>query len=529
MLNNTFSGGLTSRGASATIDYLLDERVQEGKAYILEGNVQLTKQVIAECNNKWKWSSGVLSFSETLDKQTLEAIKEEWKTAFLCGMEADQTAPLFVVHTDKNRSEIHYVIPRVELSSNKAFNPYFVLRDKKKKTLFQEYINIKYNLTDPNDKGRESLTRGSQKNWTKLTTKKSLSKALDAELLPLIKDGSINSREGVIEYLRANGFELAANADTKKHLAIVNPNNPDKNMRLSGAIYQKDFDYSTIQNGNTPPPPKPPQEQQRRPIEVVKKELDYIIDKNTTYNKERYQYVRQNSITADRGNQQSIAQERGQFRELTNQTSTAINAHSQAERRDKGAERPNPYSPNERRGRTILSRNVRQFSRKIKQVHRGIKSNLEITSKRSKQRISGRAKSVAKIVKISPAYQRILAKRAREKSVTEQSTASKTAQAKQTPQQPKEAPKVDVIGDMLKRKAEREKQAPKITQEDISRAIEYNKKNPLPYEVQKKIEEKYAIKPSKDMTDGYTHNKRGSSSGYGVDVQNDSKGQGHSR
>jgi len=54
MLNKTFRGGLTVRGASATIDYLLNKRVEQGQSYILEGNVALTKSIIAECQNKWK-------------------------------------------------------------------------------------------------------------------------------------------------------------------------------------------------------------------------------------------------------------------------------------------------------------------------------------------------------------------------------------------------------------------------------------------------------------------------------------------
>jgi len=237
-----------------------------------------------------------MSFSESLTRQQLEEITQEWKRTFLCGLEDEQTAPLFVVHTDKGRSEIHYVMPRVELSTGNAFNPYFVLRDKKKKTLFQEYINIKYNLSDPNDQGREKVTGGVQKDWTK-KDKKSVRKQIDIEIQKEIQNGNINSRTDTIEQLRAWGFELSDNANNKKHLAIVNPNDPSKNWRLSGAIYQKDFDYSSVQNGNTPPPPKPPEEQKRRDIDVVKKELDYIIGKNSTYNKERYKYVNTNTTT----------------------------------------------------------------------------------------------------------------------------------------------------------------------------------------------------------------------------------------
>jgi len=304
MINNTFRGGLTSRGASATIDYLLNQRVEENQAYILDGNVQLLKQVISDSKNKNKWSSGVLSFSELLSREILEQIKEEWKTAFLCGMKDEQTAGLFVVHIDKGRSEIHYIFAKTELSTGKSFNPYFVLRDKKKKTLFQEYINIKYNLTDPNDKGRESLTRGIKKDWTKYD-KKSVLKEIDKHITYHIKNGDINSRDELLAYFRKFGLELADNAKNRKHIAIVNPHNPSKNWRLSGAIYQKDFDFSSIQNGKTLPPPPPPKEQQRRPIETVKKELDYIINANAKYNKERYNYVRDtNSPRADSNSKQ---------------------------------------------------------------------------------------------------------------------------------------------------------------------------------------------------------------------------------
>ena len=72
MINKTFRGGRSYVGAKATIEYLLNERVEEGTARVLRGDSELTLSFIKYISrkNRWSWSSGVLTFSETVDDKT---------------------------------------------------------------------------------------------------------------------------------------------------------------------------------------------------------------------------------------------------------------------------------------------------------------------------------------------------------------------------------------------------------------------------------------------------------------------------
>ena len=46
MINKTFRGGRSYKGAKATIEYLLNERVEEGNSRVLRGDSELTHSVI---------------------------------------------------------------------------------------------------------------------------------------------------------------------------------------------------------------------------------------------------------------------------------------------------------------------------------------------------------------------------------------------------------------------------------------------------------------------------------------------------
>lgn len=160
MIWKTFRGGLTFRGAVSTIDYLLNERVDSGEAIIIDGSKQITQALIKEASKKfkWSWSSGVLSFSETISEEEAKEIIRLHKEVTFAGMKHDQYNILYVLHVDKGRSEIHYIAPRMELSSGKSLNPYIVSRDFRKKDLFQDYINSMYKFSSPKEVKRHKPT-----------------------------------------------------------------------------------------------------------------------------------------------------------------------------------------------------------------------------------------------------------------------------------------------------------------------------------------------------------------------------------
>jgi hypothetical protein len=281
MLAKTFKGGRTLNGAVSTINYLLDSRVSEGTAKVIFGDSEITLALIEEASKKqkWSWFSGVLTFSEILDERTKHEIIRDFMRVFFAGLNGNQFNILWVNHQDKGRTELHYIGPRLELTTGKSMNPYFVNRDFNKKDLWQEKINIEYGFTSHLDK----LNATSQKMaiWSK--DSKSLVTQIDEKIITLIKSDEINCRDDIISKLRED-FELGSIENG--FLEIID--NDGRSHKLKGEIYNKNYvDWASLLKGrierskvtanNTP-----------RNLEMINKSLNEIVEKQAYSNQKNY-------------------------------------------------------------------------------------------------------------------------------------------------------------------------------------------------------------------------------------------------
>lgn len=91
---------------------------------VLRGDPAMTRALIDSIERRWKFTSGVLSWHP--DEKISEAQEEEVMDAFervaFAGLEPDQRNILWVRHTHAGHHELHFLIPRLELSSGKDFN-----------------------------------------------------------------------------------------------------------------------------------------------------------------------------------------------------------------------------------------------------------------------------------------------------------------------------------------------------------------------------------------------------------------------
>ena len=298
MLDKKLRGGLTYKGAVSTFEYLLNERVGEGTAKIFDGNVDLTLQFIKIASKKFGrcWSSGVMSFEETISEEMAKEIIVEHKRKTFCGMNEDQYNASYILHIDKNRTEIHYVFARVELSTGKAFNPYYVRRDFKKKDLFQDYINTKFNLSSPKQSQSRELVTKNKKKWA--SKKSTIQKEIDEAVSNLVNTGAIQSRDDIIDFLRENDFEinrLRKGSISVKHDTIRKKDGSLDPISLKGAIYGEIFtDWGSLEESIT-------QEDKRagRPLEEIRGELDSIIRSQAIFNRERFRARKRTESKAD--------------------------------------------------------------------------------------------------------------------------------------------------------------------------------------------------------------------------------------
>lgn len=228
------------RSCKACIDYLLNK--PDNHAKILQGNPFLSEKIADSLSFSNTYTSGCLSFEEKdlSDKQKRE-IMARFEEMMFVGLSPEQYNISWVQHTDKDRLELNFVIPNVEMTSGKRFQPYFDKADRPLVENFKQVINYDYQLSDPNspDK-RQSFVLAD--NLPK--DKKQLLSTINDAMMNLALAGKIQNRQDVILALQQAGFEIAR--ITPKNLSIKTDG---QNLRLKGEFYEQDFRISSsLQN-----------------------------------------------------------------------------------------------------------------------------------------------------------------------------------------------------------------------------------------------------------------------------------------
>lgn len=219
----------------ACVDYLLKK--PDDTAKILQGDPRLSQAIADSLDFNNTYTAGCLSFEEVnLPEQSKREIMIRFEKAMFAGLESEQYNISWVQHTDKGRLELNFVIPNVELTSQKRLQPYYDKADRPLVENFKQIINHEYNLSDPNDPRKQQVMLTKQELPKE---KKQALLAITDGLTALAKTGKINDRTDVINALENAGFEIAR--ITPKNISIKTDG---QNLRLKGAFYEQDFRFS---------------------------------------------------------------------------------------------------------------------------------------------------------------------------------------------------------------------------------------------------------------------------------------------
>ncbi|PUD63128.1 molybdopterin-guanine dinucleotide biosynthesis protein MobA [Helicobacter pylori] len=222
-----------------SVNYLLNERVKQGTAKVLKGDVNLTKSLLLSLTQKHKACVGCLSFEEPdIDKDLKHELIESFEKALLTEKMQGRYNILWVEHTDKGRLELNFVIPKIDLERQKAFNPYYHKVDLKRIDTWQNVVNLKYTFTNPKDLEKQQI---SNYHNTKTPQGKAIFKnykELDNYLYNAVIQGLLNSRAEIIELLQASNYEITRQG--KDYIGVKLPNQ-QKAKRLKGIIYDERF------------------------------------------------------------------------------------------------------------------------------------------------------------------------------------------------------------------------------------------------------------------------------------------------
>ena len=224
---------------SGPIDYLLGRDRQREGATLDRGDPEAIMAIIDASPYAKKYTSGVLSFSEPdLDRKSKDKIMSDFETMMFPGLDADQYACMWVEHRDKDRLELNFVVPNIELQSGKRLQPWYHKRDLKRVNNWKNITNHTYKLTDPdNPLNHRSLVTA--RNLP--ANRKIAAETITSSLMTVMANGLITNRADVIKTLSDAGFLVAR--ETKNSISIADPDG-GKNLRLKGAIYERDFKFN---------------------------------------------------------------------------------------------------------------------------------------------------------------------------------------------------------------------------------------------------------------------------------------------
>ena len=221
-------------GGLGSVNYLLNERQEQGTARVLKGSEAQARALIAQMPYKQKTCFGVLSFSEqanSISDEIKQDIIKDLERALLGDYMKDRVAVLWVEHSDKHgRLELNFLIPKIDLITGKSFNPYFAKRDQFNIDLWKRTINDEYGFTSPNDPTKQQNIRIDKKDLAHYDTVAQLDKTLKE----LVAQGAIKSRLHMIELLEASGYKVTR--QNESGISIVLPNQKRPN-RMRGGIY----------------------------------------------------------------------------------------------------------------------------------------------------------------------------------------------------------------------------------------------------------------------------------------------------
>ncbi|WP_412097211.1 relaxase/mobilization nuclease domain-containing protein (plasmid) [Campylobacter lari subsp. concheus] len=288
MIIKFFKNKKGENGGLPSVDYLLNaQRVKNGTAKILKGDENTTREIIKSLNFKHKVCAGCLSFEEqNIDENTKKEIMESFEEMLLTPAMQGRLNILWVEHTDKNRLELNFVIPRIDLETQKSFSPYFHKSDFKRVDLWGDFVNLSYGFSNPKDPTKEQNIKNI--NHHAKTFKDH--KELDRHFREIIATG-VKNRDELIYYIETDLKGLVEiTRKGENYLSLKLPNDK-KAVRYKGEIYT---------NGSYADIFREKREREQREIrefgkskngeniEKYRTELDKLIEFKTGYYRNKY-------------------------------------------------------------------------------------------------------------------------------------------------------------------------------------------------------------------------------------------------
>ena len=244
MLIKFTSGG---RGGGGIIAQYLIDPERQGRDHappeVVRGDMDRTRGLIDSIVRQWSYTHGVVSFA--LEDAPTEGQQREVMDRFedlaFAGLDPEQYDITWVrhQHTEGGRVELHFVTPRMELTSGRALNiappgwesTFRPLRD---------FLNHSHGWARPDDPERaRELHRALQRDLEGFSLREGR-EALHGLLSGLVGAGVVRDRAGLVAALEEAGMTVPRQG--KDYITVQDPETEER-FRLKGRIYEKDWSY----------------------------------------------------------------------------------------------------------------------------------------------------------------------------------------------------------------------------------------------------------------------------------------------
>lgn len=217
---------------------------RDPKPVLVSGDNELLQQVCDSLSFKHKYTSGALSWEagETITPEQEQQIIQEWQDHFLPELEQDRYAISWIRHTHAGHHELHYVMAKVDLETGKSLNAKPPTRDYDYTNKWVTAMNLKYGWSDPFEIERSLDFQLGSKEEIKAGLDCVNKEKMGLFIMQRIAAGVINNQDDVVASIEECGLTIAERKNGKPimgkdYISIVNPDDPEKNIRFKGAIY----------------------------------------------------------------------------------------------------------------------------------------------------------------------------------------------------------------------------------------------------------------------------------------------------
>jgi hypothetical protein len=190
------------------------------------------------------FTSLALSYERRLTVAEAQRDIAGFEAALLPGLDTTAWARVWIRHEG---TALHCIIANIHLPTGRRLQPYYHFADRKRMKAWQEATNHAHGYASPKDPARQrAFFIGARLPKSVAELKTALTEGATASLAR----GEITSRENLLEWFCAQGFEIArvtAKSISLKHHELK------RNLRLQGAIYEHDG-INRAREGSQPSP-----------------------------------------------------------------------------------------------------------------------------------------------------------------------------------------------------------------------------------------------------------------------------------